>query len=115
MKLRLGILIILSFLSMSGHAGEPPFVGCAKYGCIGKIDKIYLNPNGTVQIPAMGTNSSILGCTLGAGNYLTLKPEHVHFKNMYSMMLTAHTSQKNIYLRIVENSQNCEIWYSIIY
>ena len=115
MKAKAIFILFLTLITNISYAGTPPFQGCSGTGCIGKLENIYLNPNGTVQVPPMGSNSSNLDCNLGDGLYLTLKKEHIHFKEMYSMLLAAHAAQKDIFLRTVINSNDCEIWYSVIY
>jgi len=113
-------LIFGIFLMISGHtsAGTAPLQGCdpAFLGCAGKIDRIYLHPSGVIKIPPpIGSDITNLNCSLSEGVYLTIKREHPHFKEMYSMLLTAHTLQKDVFLRYVENSSDCEIFYIALY
>ncbi|MET1257628.1 hypothetical protein [Aliikangiella maris] len=116
-KYLLSIVIFLtSSFSVPVLSGTPPFQGCIELGCIGKIDKIYLHPSGMVKVPPpIGADTSKLKCTLSEGVFITLKREHVHFKEMYSILLSAHASGKEVYLRVIVDSPDCEIHYSVIY
>lgn len=115
-------IVLLFFMlaaPMAGIAGTAPFQGCQKLGCIGKIDRIYLHPEGTVKVPppigSSGSDTSAVGCSLSEGAYFTIKRNHPHFSEMYSMLLAAHMSQRDVYIRILENSADCEVRYTAVY
>jgi len=112
------IMLFLFFLSGATLGGTPPIEGCkaASLACAGEIDKIYLHPNGSIKVPPpVGSNLSDMSCSLSEGVYLTIKRNHPHFKEMYSMLLTAHASSKKMYLRYVKDSPDCEVLYTVIY
>lgn len=120
---RIYILLFL-FFSLSINisyslAGTPPFEGCRATGCVGKIDFIYLHRDGSIKFPppgkVRGDVPSELNCKLGESVYFVLKQSHPHFKNTYSMLLTAHSSEKQVYARIVEGSNDCQLDYMVIY
>lgn len=114
----IGGLLLLS-ASSAAFAGVAPFQGCQRLGCIGKIDRIYLHPQGDIKVPppvgANGSDASAVACSLSEGAYFTLKRGHPHFSEAYSMLLAAHMSQKDVYIRVLENSPDCEVWYTAIY
>ena len=113
------LLCSLLFSINSSLAGTPHFEGCRSDGCVGKIDFIYLHRNGSIKFPPPGTVRgdvpSELNCKLGEGVYFVLKQSHPHFKNTYSMLLTAHSSEKQVFARIVEGSNDCQLDYMVIY
>ncbi|MBB3059893.1 hypothetical protein [Microbulbifer rhizosphaerae] len=119
MKKRMMILLLLIAVPLATIAGTPPFQGCQRLACVGKIDRIYLHPEGNIKITppigANGSDTSVLGCSLSEGVYATIKRSHPHFTEMYSMLLAAHMSGKDVYVRILENSPDCEVWYTSIY
>ncbi|USD32797.1 MULTISPECIES: hypothetical protein [Vibrio] len=120
---RIYTLLFLLFslsINISGSlAGTPPFEGCRSSGCVGKIDSIYLHRDGSIKFPppgkVPGDVPSELNCKLGEGVYFVLKQSHTHFKNTYSMLLTAHSSEKQVFARIVEGSNDCQLDYMVIY
>ncbi|MCG9679194.1 hypothetical protein [Vibrio sp. Isolate24] len=113
------LLCSLLFSINSSLAGTPPFEGCRSSGCVGKIDSIYLHRDGSIKFPppgkVFGYVPSELHCKLGEGVYFVLKQSHPHFKNTYSMLLTAHSSEKQVFARIVEGSNDCQLDYMVIY
>ena len=112
------IVLLLLLLSGDALSGTPPIDGChaANLACAGEIDRIYLDPNGEIRIPPpVGYSESQIDCNLAGGQYFTIKRSHPHFNEMYSMLLTAHTAGKLMYLRYLKDSPDCEIWYTVIY
>jgi hypothetical protein len=108
--------VLLPFtLLVSVNVTGAPIEVCTAIGCTAKIETLYLNPNGTIQMTMDSAISKApLGCTLADG-YFTLKKDNVHFSEMYSMILAAHMAQRPINLRTIAGSSNCEIWYSVLY
>lgn len=112
------VLVLLIAVSDLVFAGTAPIQGCKaeNLACAGKIDKIYLHPDGDVKVPPpLGFNPNEIACTLNGGMYFSIKRTHPHFKEMYSMLLTAHAASKDVYLRYLKDSPECEIWYTVIY
>lgn len=116
---RVWTLVFFSLLSFFASAGTPPFEGCRSQGCVGVIDNIYLHRDGSIKFPPPGKvvkeSTGDLDCKLGEGVYFTLKQSHPHFKNIYSMLLTAHSANKEVFVRIVLGSKDCQVDYAVIY
>lgn len=113
------LLVTDALLSFFTSAGTLPFEGCRSQGCVGVIDNIYLHRDGSIKFPPPGKvlkePTGDLDCKLGEGVYFTLKQSHPHFKNIYSMLLTAHSANKEVFVRIVLGSKDCQVDYAIIY
>lgn len=113
------MLVIFSMFSGGVSAGTPPFEGCRETGCVGEIDYIYLHRDGSIKFPPPGKvirePTGTLNCRLGEGVYFTLKQSHPHFKNIYSMLLTAHSANKEMFVRIITGSKDCQVDYAVIY
>ncbi len=113
--LKITIFLLSTLFATASIAEAPPFFGCQSKGCIGIVGSIYVRNDGVVKIKAPdGANTSSLNCTL-TGGYFSLKESHSRFKEIYSMVLSAQISQKNVYLRAIENSSDCEVYYAVIY
>lgn len=108
----------LGLLSTSGTvtAESPPFIGCNTLGCIGIFGSIYIDSAGDISITTPdNADTSALVCTLSGGQYFTLKRTHPAFKEIYSVVLTSQATKKNLFLRAVPNSPDCEISYAVSY
>ncbi|PKF76454.1 hypothetical protein CW749_26940 [Vibrio sp. vnigr-6D03] len=112
-------IFILLFFPLVAIAGEPPFKGCQKLGCIGKIESIYLHPSGDIKVPppgiSHGSDPRVVSCTMSEGVYFVLKRTNPHFQEMYSMLLTAKAANNDVYLRVEDGSNECQVRYSVIY
>lgn len=118
-KMEVVLLFVLLAAPMAIIAGDTPFQGCQKLGCIGKIERIYLHPDGAIKVPppvgSSGSDASVIGCSLSEGTYFTIKRSHPHFTEMYSMLLAAHMSKRDVYIRIEENTAGCNVRYTAVY
>ena len=85
---------------------------CETNYCVGKVKTIYPSgPHGVVYLKSEGDMSQ-LNCNLKDNKYITLKPTNGMFKEIYSMLLAVQMAQKNVTMRIVENSPDCELIYT---
>lgn len=111
-------LMVLLF-SNTAYSGTAPEQGCATLGCFGKVDRLYLHDTGVIKIPppigSAGPGPDVVQCTLSENTYFVLKREHPNFKEIYSSLLSAHIAQKDVYLRVVQGSPDCEVHYAVIY
>ncbi|WP_152547950.1 hypothetical protein [Photobacterium galatheae] len=102
-------MILMLFLFSS-----TTWAACSPNQChgIGKDVLVSVYPSGTghiyLEAPA---DKGKLNCQLVEGHYMTLKNTHPVFEAMYSTILTALSTQKKLTVRIVENSEGCEVMY----
>ncbi|MBD8513366.1 hypothetical protein IFO68_11835 [Photobacterium sp. CAU 1568] len=104
------IIFLLFFISPATWAG------CNNIACYGvgkdAIVNVYLHPSGNIYLGAPEKDK--LNCQLDGGTYMTLKPAHPLFSEIYSTILTGIAAQKQMQIRIVENSPECEVMYVTI-
>ena len=104
------VLIVLILSSI--HS----FANCTKNACSGVGKEVLLSiyptgwSDGRVYIQGPSDRSN-LDCTLEEGNYMTLMSTHPLFKEIYSTVLTAISTQKPLTIRIKNGSANCEVSY----
>lgn len=90
--------------------------GCTTTGCTGKITKLYMTNTGTLYVGTDGDEKA-LNCAGGPGNggvsgvYLSLKEGDVGKNAMYSLLLTAKTTNKSVTIRVQEGSSDCRVLY----
>jgi len=103
------LFILLVLCPLTSIAGT-----CDTIACTGKI--IYLYPhggNGSIYVEIDG-NKEALNCNLTQGKYIVLKETSKLHSEIYSMLLAVTIAQKNIRIRIVENSPDCELAYTML-
>ncbi|MBV7262277.1 hypothetical protein KCG43_09730 [Photobacterium sp. WH24] len=87
---------------------------CNPTGCIGigkeALLSVYPNHTGHIYLQAPAGKEK-LNCKLVEGQFMVLKNTHPVFDAMYSTVLTALSTQKQLTVRIVENSEDCEVSY----
>ncbi len=89
---------------------------CTTTGCTGKVTKLYMTNTGTLYVGTDG-NEKALNCAGGAGNggvsgvYMSLKEGDVGKNAMYSLLLTAYTTNKPVTVRIQEGTSDCRVLY----
>ena len=85
---------------------------CSTYYCVGKVKTIY--PHGGFKVVYLESEGDMsqLNCNLKDNKFITLKPTNGMFKEIYSMLLAAQMAQKNVTMRIIENSPDCELIYT---
>ena len=78
-----------------------------------------MHPDRIIKVPpplgAPGSDASVVGCSLSEGVYFTVKRSHPHFSEMYSMLLAAHMSERDVFIRIEENTEDCDVRYMAVY
>lgn len=102
------IIFLLFFIS------PVTWAGCNNIACygVGKdvLTRTYLASSGNIYIGAP-VGKENLKCDLYSGEYMTLKMNHLLSREIYSTILTGIAAQKQLQIRIVENSPECEIDY----
>ncbi|QUJ67372.1 hypothetical protein KDD30_15245 [Photobacterium sp. GJ3] len=102
------ILFLLFLMSPATWAA------CNNIACygVGKevLTRTYLASSGNIYIGAPEGKEN-LKCDLFEGQYMTLKMNHLLYREIYSTILTGIAAQKSLQIRIVENSPECEVSY----
>lgn len=95
---------------------------CDKNGCTGKPRELFSNyyltgwEDGRVYFHLKDNISKqFLDCNLAEGAYMTLMSSHPIFKEIYSSMLSASAMDRQLFVRIKNKTNNCEISYIRIY
>ena len=96
--------ILITALSVSANAV------CASYGCTGTVTRLQVTSTGNIQVGIDG-DATAMNCTPVANAYSEIDLTAAGGNAIYSALLTAHTTNKPILVRIVEGSSNCEIAY----
>lgn len=89
------------------------FADCSNIQCVGMIERLYTNSNGTLYVATDGDETA-LDCTPPAGVYMTLDPADPNFNRKYAMLLTAFSLNQEIGIRIINGSSTCAISYFYI-
>jgi len=114
MKVRLQVVLYLLLFPVMSMAGT-----CNSISCFGKIDMLYPHGgNGNIYIQMEGIqlteNTAALNCTLFDGKFIVLKQTNKLHSEIYSMLLSATVANKDLKLRIVEASPDCELIYTTL-
>jgi len=103
------LVFLLCILPISSLAGT-----CDTISCTGKILNLYPHGgNGKVYIEIDGNKGS-LNCTLVQEKFVVLKPDSKLHSEIYSMLLAVTVAQKDVRVRILENSPECELLYTML-
>ena len=87
---------------------------CDSISCTAKITNLYPHGgNGKIYIEVDADKSS-LNCSLDQGRFITLKETSKRHSEIYSMLLAATIAEKEIRLRIVDGSSDCELSYTML-
>ena len=105
MKTILFILSILVASTQVAYAGS-----CASWGCKSVVTRLYTTASGPVYI-GTAYDETLANCTPESSVYFTLNMSTANAKEIYASVLAAYTSGKEISLRVIEGSSNCEITY----
>ena len=100
--------ILMSVLTMSTIVVSAN-AGCTATGCTGKIDKLYMTATGTLYVGTDGDEKQ-LACGGVSGVYMSLKEGDVGKNAMYSLLLTAQTTNKTVKIRVTD-TPDCRVQY----
>ena len=95
--------LVLSIIASSSYAG------CNATECIGKIETLYMTATGTLYVGTDGDETR-LACGGVSGVYMSLKEGDVGKNAMYSLLLTAKTTDKAVKIR-AEDTTDCRVVY----
>ena len=101
-KLLMSVLTIAT-ITVSANAG------CTATGCTGKITKLYMTATGTLYVGTDGDEKK-LTCGGVSGVYMSLKEGDVGKNAMYSLLLTAQTTNKPVKIRVTDGP-DCRVQY----
>jgi predicted small secreted protein len=108
-------LVIAMLLAVSGGTAT---AGCNTERCTGvgteAFTSLFLAEDGRILIGGPAERGN-LTCTLAEGNYMTLRPDHLQFKQIYSTLLFAMQSGSSVNIRISQNTSDCKVVYVVIY
>lgn len=112
------ILIMIAAFLISVIPSESK-ADCASVACDPvKVTKLYLHPAanggaGTLFIATSGNEYS-LDCAPNSGGYLNLYADTHLFKELYSMLLAALVSGKEVRIRLDSSANPCKVVYVVI-
>ncbi|PHR27873.1 MAG: hypothetical protein COA36_07895 [Desulfotalea sp.] len=86
------------------------FADCSTKICVGLIERILMDSEGTAWIATDGDERS-LNCSADSGVYVTMTTASPVFKEQYALLLTAQSLGQVVGLRIIEGSENCAVSY----
>jgi len=104
-----GLLIVMGCI----FTGNAFAAYCNDKGCKARINRLYTAPygNGRVYIEFKDVNSTQANCTPVEGRYFVLYAENVAFDSINARLETSAMMGKEVWVRIVENSNTCEVIY----
>ena len=97
--------ITLLLTSLQVNAGS-----CASWGCKSIVTKLYTTASGPVYI-GTAYDEKLANCTPVSEVYFTLNMATNNAKEIYASVLAAYSTGKEIGLRVIEGTSNCEISY----
>jgi len=99
--------ILLSVLAM-GAMSVSAYAACSGATCANvKVTKLYMTAGGTMYVGTDGTEAN-LDCGGISGVYMSLAEGNVGKNAMYSLLLTAQTTNKSVTIR---TAPDCSIAY----
>lgn len=101
---------VLTGVVLSGLIATSAYAGCSGRYCTDvTVSKLTILASGTVYIDTSGSESA-LTCTPISGKYIVLTGSEKN--TMYSTLLTAYTTKKNISLATIDNgADECTAQY----
>jgi len=104
MKKILMAALALGSMSSIAYAGS-----CIAESCTGKITALYMTSTGTLYVGTDGDETA-LTCGGVAGVYMSLKEGDVGKNAMYSLLLTAKTTGKEVTIK-VDTASDCRVLF----
>ena len=89
------------------------YAACDPNLCSARVKTLYAHSNGKVYLEMHGDMSQ-LNCTLDQGSFIVLKDNHARHEEIYSMLLAAQLANQEVVVRILNNSSDCQLVYSIL-
>ena len=103
--------IVLSALAIATISSSA-YAGCASTTCVGKVTTLYMTAGGTLYVGTDGDESALrCGGAETAGKYMSLKEGDAGKNAMYSLLLTAKTTNKPVTIRIQTDTSDCRVLY----
>lgn len=104
---KISVLTILMLLSVVVYA-ECAGVMCGDV----KVQSMQVDAGGTVWIQTTGTEAN-LDCTPNSGIFIKLDGSASGGKNVYSGLLAYKLADKALNIRVIDNSNPCELAYIV--
>jgi len=107
---------LITFL-ISGVLSSSLYASCSSTGCNNKITKLFVAANGRIFVGTDG-NEKKLNCAGGSGHggvngaYLSINSTNKGANAIYTLLLTAKSLNKKVYLRVKTQSSYCDIVYA---
>lgn len=103
--------ILMSLLAM-GTLTSVAMAGCSANGCYNvKVKKLLVATSGDILVATDGDETA-LNCGSVVGQYMTVPVNNPGKNAMYSMFLTAMTTDKSITAVIIPSTTGCKISYA---
>ncbi|MDM3871228.1 hypothetical protein QSV34_07650 [Porticoccus sp. W117] len=77
-----------------------------------KVTRMVVKANGDVNIGTSGDESN-LTCEDGGHGYIKLEKDSNGFNQVYSLLLTSHTTEHPIWIRANDDSGECRVVYVV--
>lgn len=91
---------------------SPTWAACNEYSCTGElITRLVVTKDGDISIGTSGDESA-LDCDAGSSNYIKLRHGVNNFIHIYSLLLTAQTTNRPLWIRTNKSGQ-CEVVYVV--
>ena len=105
---KLANLLIPFFLAVSSIT----FAECGGYSCGDVVvTRLVVRADGDISVGTSG-DESLLTCDSGEKGYLTLDSQSANHAELYSLLLTAHTTEHPLWIRATD-SGSCVINYIV--
>lgn len=85
--------------------------GCSATGCTGLVERVVGHESGATQVIIAGDKSAV-DCTAPGGVYFTVASSSPGGRTIVAMVLTAQTTGREIFLRVVTGSADCKVGYA---
>lgn len=94
------------FISFSAYSD------CSADSCVDvKVTRLVVRANGDVSVGTSG-DETLLNCDSGTKGYINLSRGNDNFDAVYSLLLTAHTTEHPLWIRATGPEQ-CELSYVV--